>query len=624
MLRSSIRDGLWRAAWAAASVLVFSSGACIEVPISTAPEPAASDAAVGDDGNAALPRRPPDGRPGDARAYDTPAAENAPDASAEGADAGAMRTGGGPTAQPAIGDLVITELMPDPGAVSDEQGEWIELFNRRESGAIELAGCALNDGNTREHPIRTSLSVPAGAYVTLARSEQPGFTPDLVLDFSLANSADSVGLWCGGVEIDRVVYDAQFPVQAGASLSLDPERKDAAANDSAGAWCASSAALGEDFGTPGAGNPRCGAGSPAASGDAKASSAKSDISKSSTAKSSPAKSTASKSSSSKASSSKASSAKTSSAKPKPAASKPAPSKPAPSKPAPNKPPPAVSADPAAQDAALHPRAGEVVITEFMSDPTAVADAGGEWIELYNAGTRDIELRGCALDDNGARHPISESLRLQAGAYAALAGDGAGFAPDIVLTFSLSNGADRIALICDETEVDRVDYGAGFPLEPGTSTSLDPGSLDAAANDAPQAWCSSRVVLGAQFGTPGAPNEPCSAESAEPPAAQPTPDAGSGEAPEALPLADAGVPEGAEPAADPPPTDASVEPTPDASAAPDAAAEPSPEPPAETGPALPEEAEPDPSEPEPAPPDEEPPPPEAAPAEPAPGDAGAAT
>jgi hypothetical protein len=165
------------------------------------------------------------------------------------------------------GELVITELMADPQAVTDAEGEWFELFNPT-GAALELQRCEIDDGAKTTHPIEASLIIAPAAYVTFARSTQVGFSPDRVASFSLSNSADHLALRCGAVEIDRVDYDAAqgFPIVAGASASLDPSQLDGRANDAASAWCAARLSFGSDLGTPGRANPSCSSEADAGSG----------------------------------------------------------------------------------------------------------------------------------------------------------------------------------------------------------------------------------------------------------------------------------------------------------------------------------------------------------------------
>src|SRR5258707_508127 len=43
--------------------------------------------------------------------------------------------------------------------------------------------------------------------------------------------------------------------------------------------------------------------------------------------------------------------------------------------------------------------GPVVINEVMINPSAVSDAGGEYVELYNSGPSVVDLQGWTLRDD---------------------------------------------------------------------------------------------------------------------------------------------------------------------------------------------------------------------------------
>lgn len=266
-------------------LLALLSQACVALPSGDAPEP-------GSERDAGLALGPLDGgglhKPPIGAPYTGPQCDNAQLASSvivagdasvvpidEGSDprrpagtAGNASAGGTgemsePPAAPSsaslrAGEVVISELMSNPAAVSDTDGEWIELYNPSRSQAVSLDGCAIDDGSAIKALMAGARIAPLG-YVTLARSTQVGFAPTQVLSFSLGNSDDSVALVCAGVEIDRVRYGAGFPLAAGASMSLAATALDAVANDDASAWCLGTAtdALGER-GTPGASNPPCG------------------------------------------------------------------------------------------------------------------------------------------------------------------------------------------------------------------------------------------------------------------------------------------------------------------------------------------------------------------------------
>ncbi len=162
------------------------------------------------------------------------------------------------------GDLVFTELMPDPGSgAGDPANEWFELHNRT-AGPIDLAGFGISDldgSPVRRHVIARSVLVPAGAFVVLAHSADAalGFTPAYLYGataISLANAGDQLELTDrAGVRIDLVDWSvAAFPSpQAGSSL--ETAARDATSNDDPTQWCRSAAATfnaAGEHGTPAA------------------------------------------------------------------------------------------------------------------------------------------------------------------------------------------------------------------------------------------------------------------------------------------------------------------------------------------------------------------------------------
>jgi hypothetical protein len=162
----------------------------------------------------------------------------------------------------AAGDVVITEIMKNPDAVSDGDGEWFELYNPG-GQMLDLTGCVISDDGSDTHTLGT-LSIGAGAYIALARSSMPGFTPDYEYSsYSLANGADEVILTCGMTVIDRVDYDDNnFPDDTGRSMQLDSSAvggmNPATANDSGSNWCSGTNDYNMgDQGTPGAANASC-------------------------------------------------------------------------------------------------------------------------------------------------------------------------------------------------------------------------------------------------------------------------------------------------------------------------------------------------------------------------------
>jgi len=153
--------------------------------------------------------------------------------------------------------------------------------------------------------------------------------------------------------------------------------------------------------------------------------------------------------------------------------------------------------------------GELVITEVMADPSG-ADSGNEWLEIYDAAGRDLELSGLELvharpdGSQPMRHAVLE-LTIASGAYAVL-GNAApdmlpahvdyGYGADLGALYDVGGGT--LSLACGGTVIDRAGYSA---VVPGHSRELAAGVLDAIANDDPASWCQSRGA-----GTPDAPSD----------------------------------------------------------------------------------------------------------------------
>lgn len=159
-------------------------------------------------------------------------------------------------------------------------------------------------------------------------------------------------------------------------------------------------------------------------------------------------------------------------------------------------------------------AGDIVISELMIDPVALTDTRGEWIEVYNASSRPIDLRGWTLRDASSSHLIDgpAPLVVAPGAHAVLAIDaaeivacGIGALYDYA-SVTLNNSGDTIALLHCGTVIDEVVYGAD---QPGSASGVSPSALDATANDDWSRWCPATTVMTCgDRGTPDAVNEVC--------------------------------------------------------------------------------------------------------------------
>jgi hypothetical protein len=176
-------------------------------------------------------------------------------------DAGASR----PIVFPDTGDLVITEVMPNPNAVSDTAGEWFEVTATRD---VDLNGIGLDRASDSSNPNVVSspncIRLAAGQRAIFARSTNPvvnGGLPAVTAAFSFSlisgtpTSPGDVQILLGSDVLDAVTWTHSA---AGASRALDPDETSDLANDSEAAWCDGTTAYGSgDRGTPGAENAQC-------------------------------------------------------------------------------------------------------------------------------------------------------------------------------------------------------------------------------------------------------------------------------------------------------------------------------------------------------------------------------
>ncbi|HHC09480.1 MAG TPA: lamin tail domain-containing protein, partial [Actinobacteria bacterium] len=172
--------------------------------------------------------------------------------------AGDLGSPGGPNrCSGSSAPIVVTEILQNPAAVSDDAGEWFELHNPGDV-AVDLAGWTFRDEDTDRFVVDRSLVVPPGGYVVLGRSADRATNGRVAVDYAygeamrLHNSADELLVVdADGVLVDRVAWDdgLTFPDPNGASMSLTDPTLD---NARGGNWCVSTVARGAlDLATPG-------------------------------------------------------------------------------------------------------------------------------------------------------------------------------------------------------------------------------------------------------------------------------------------------------------------------------------------------------------------------------------
>jgi hypothetical protein len=166
----------------------------------------------------------------------------------------------------AAGDLVITEILYDPAAVADADGEWFEIYNPGDD-AIALSGLVVESARgtgTESFTVGADVVLPERGYVILGRSANAATNGGVSVDYAwgagtsalaLSNSGDSLKLYYGSTVFDAVTYGTTggWPTAAGKSLELAASRQDATSNDTAANWCAATTTFGAgDKGSPGA------------------------------------------------------------------------------------------------------------------------------------------------------------------------------------------------------------------------------------------------------------------------------------------------------------------------------------------------------------------------------------
>ena len=143
------------------------------------------------------------------------------------------------------GDVVISEIMPDPENALDGDGEYVELYNATSSD-LNLQGWSLvvdGTGNDENDQL-DDVTIPSEGFVVLCVNDDATANGgldncafDYVNEISLNNNGSSVVLKnASGTEVDRVEYDdgTNWPVTSGASMEYISQPS--ADNNNAANW----------------------------------------------------------------------------------------------------------------------------------------------------------------------------------------------------------------------------------------------------------------------------------------------------------------------------------------------------------------------------------------------------
>ncbi|HST59481.1 MAG TPA: lamin tail domain-containing protein, partial [Longimicrobium sp.] len=132
---------------------------------------------------------------------------------------GAANNGSGTTPPPppppaTTGDVVINEVLADPRAVLDANGEWFEVHNRGTS-AVNLQGWTIASQGDAAHVISQSVVIAAGGFAVLGRDSSTATNGGVTLRYvyagtstlNLGNSTDWLALRDGtGATVDSVTW----------------------------------------------------------------------------------------------------------------------------------------------------------------------------------------------------------------------------------------------------------------------------------------------------------------------------------------------------------------------------------------------------------------------------------
>jgi beta-lactamase superfamily II metal-dependent hydrolase len=165
------------------------------------------------------------------------------------------RPGGPPQALiSGVPALVINEVMADPSAVTDANGEWIELYNPGQS-PINIQNYQIASANDAGFTIASAISVPSHGYVVLARVASPATNGGVTADYAygtavnLANASDWLVLRDAlGATVDSVAWTS---TTAGKSWTLKNPWASHSTVVAGTVWQLATSTYGlGDFGTP--------------------------------------------------------------------------------------------------------------------------------------------------------------------------------------------------------------------------------------------------------------------------------------------------------------------------------------------------------------------------------------
>lgn len=155
--------------------------------------------------------------------------------------------------------IIIVEILANPAAVSDTDGEWFEIYNPGDS-QVELSAWVIADADGDQHSIDPGIdffAIDPGKHMVFGRNGDSlvngGYQADYeYAGFALANTSDEIILYDSqGRLVDEVYYDSNYPQSSGTAMYLADYDLD---NNLAENWQAATRPFGSgDLGSPGYG-----------------------------------------------------------------------------------------------------------------------------------------------------------------------------------------------------------------------------------------------------------------------------------------------------------------------------------------------------------------------------------
>ncbi|MCP4920582.1 MAG: lamin tail domain-containing protein [Proteobacteria bacterium] len=162
------------------------------------------------------------------------------------------------------GDVIVTEVLADPSAVTDSKGEYFEIFNTTEED-INLKGWKFEDNDGDSFSVGWNFKVKAGQYRSLGVDSDSATNGGADIDFAysrskmeLDNDADEILLVMDGETIFDLEYTTSWDLSSGSALQLDSDSHTASSAGDKDYWCDATEELsGGDEGTPSDDNEWC-------------------------------------------------------------------------------------------------------------------------------------------------------------------------------------------------------------------------------------------------------------------------------------------------------------------------------------------------------------------------------